>query len=127
MSYKVEVKNRGGMEFTAKSEHGEFRIDADGKAIEPLETLLAALGSCAGVYIRKYAQSANIQMDLFTIDLEAELAKGFPSYFKKIRMTIDLNGAVISDLQKNALLQFIKNCPVLNTLENEPAVETVLV
>lgn len=124
--YKVEVKNRGGLEFTAKSEHGEIKIDAEGKAIEPLETLLASLGSCTGVYIRKYATSANIQMDLFTLKLEAELKKGFPTYFEKIKMTIDLNGSVLSDLQKNALMQFIKNCPVLNTLDNEPAVETVL-
>ncbi|MCX5748967.1 MAG: OsmC family protein [Candidatus Saganbacteria bacterium] len=124
--YKVKVKNNGGMVFTAKSEHGEIKIDAEGKAIEPLETLLAALGSCTGFYIRKYAQSANIRMDMFTLDLEAELAKGFPSYFKKIKMSIDLNGAVLSDLQKTAMMEFIKNCPVLNTLDNEPAVETVL-
>lgn len=122
--YKVQVKNRGGSEVYVKSQSGEFTVDTDAKtAVAPLDTLLAALGSCMSFYIRKFAKSANIQMDLFTVDAEAELVSDKGYRFKDIRVSIDLNGSAIDDMKKQSLIQFVKNCPVHNTLRNMPEID----
>lgn len=122
--YKVQVKNRGGSEVYVKSQSGEFTVDTDAKtAVAPLDTLLAALGSCMSFYIRKFAKSANIQMDLFTVDAEAELVSDKGYRFKDIRVSIDLNGSAIDDIKKQSLIQFVKNCPVHNTLRNMPEID----
>lgn len=122
--YKVQVKNKGKSEVYVKSQSGEFTVDTDAKtAVAPLDTLLAALGSCMSFYIRKFAQSAGIQMDLFTLDVEAELVSDKGYRFKDIRVSIDLDGAVIDDMKKQSLVQFVKNCPVHNTLRNMPEIE----
>ncbi len=120
--YKVEVKNRGGSEFLVKSEDGSITINSEGGAISPLDTLLSSLGACIGVYIKNYAKGAGITMDLFTVNLEAELSKNRGYYFKDINVSIDLNGSVIDDMKKKSLLEFVKNCPVHMTLQNEPSI-----
>ncbi len=122
--YKVQVKNRGGSEVHVRSSSGEFTVDTDAKtAVAPLDVLLGSLGSCISYFIRKFAKSANIQMDLFTLDLEAELVSDKGYRFKEIKVSIDLDGAVIDDAKKQSLVQFVKNCPVHNTLRNQPEIE----
>ncbi len=126
--YKVQVKNKGKSEVYVKSQSGEFTVDTDAKtAVAPLDTLLAALGSCMSFYIRKFAQSANIQMDLFTLDVEADLVSDKGYRFKDIKVSIDLDGAVIDDIKKQSLVQFVKNCPVHNTLRNMPEIDIKVV
>jgi uncharacterized OsmC-like protein len=121
--YQVEVKNKGGTEFYAKAKDGEFMVDTAGHAMAPLEVLLAALGSSTSYFIKKYAQSANIQLDMFIVNVEAEPAKEGGYYFKEIKVNIDLDGALIDDIKKDALLQFVKNCPVHMTLTSNPKIE----
>lgn len=125
--YKVEVKNRGDSKFYAKSEHGEFVIDSDAKeAVAPLDVFLAALGSCMGGYIRRYAKNTNIPIDLFTITLEAELSKGTPTSFKDINVSIDLKGSV-EDMKKHSLEQFVQNCPTHSTIKGNPNINISIV
>ena len=118
--YKVEVKNKGGTQFFVKAEHGEFVVDSEGNGPAPLETLLAALGSCTGHYIRNFLKKANVDYAFFTVSVEADLAKDKGYYLKDINVAIDLNGAVIDDLKKDGLIEFVKNCPVHYTLKSSP-------
>lgn len=121
VKYKVEVKNKGGSEFYVKSEHAEFTVDSDGgKGPAPLETLLAALGSCTGHYIRNFLTKANIDYAFFTVSVDSDLVKDKGFYLKDINISIDLNGAVIDDLKKESLIEFVKNCAVHNTLKASP-------
>ncbi|MFA5105071.1 MAG: OsmC family protein [Candidatus Margulisiibacteriota bacterium] len=122
--YKVQVKNKGKSEVYVKSPSGEFVIDTEAKSsVAPLDAFLASLGACISYYIRKFAASANIQIDLFTVDVEAELVSDKGYRFKDLRVSIDLNGANIDDARKQSLLQFVKNCPVHNTLRNSPEID----
>lgn len=66
-------------------------------------------------------------MDLFTVDVEAELVSDKGHRFKDIKVSIDLDGAMIDDIKKQSLVQFVKNCPVHNTLRNMPEIEIKVV
>lgn len=124
MMYKVEVKNKGGSEVYVKSASGQFTVDLDGKtAVTSLDALLGSLGACMSYFIRKFAKSANIQMDMFKLDLEADLVSDNGYKFKKINVAIDTDGAVLDDAKKQSLAQFVKNCPTHNTLRSGPEID----
>lgn len=120
--YKVDVTNEGGESFKVRSKDYEFAIDTKGAGITPPGTLLAALGSCVGVYIRKYAEGAKIDLKNFKVTVESEFGKEAPFAFKTINVSVDLGGASLDDRRKKALLEFVKNCPVHNTLKGDPAI-----
>jgi len=124
--YSVEVTNSGGYKFNARSKGYEFIIDATGAGIAPPDALLASLGSCTGVYIRKYLEGARLEVESFSIKVEAEFSRE-PLCFKEIKVIIDLKGLSLDTHRRQALLEFIKNCPVHNTLKALPKVEISLV
>lgn len=120
--YKAEIENNGGMLFKVKSKGYEFVIDAEGKAITPPDALLAALGACVGVYIRKYAEGARLDIKNFKVSVEAAFEPDKPMRFKTIRVSIDLGDVALDDRRKKALIDFAANCPVHNTLKCSPQV-----
>ena len=121
--YKVDVTAEGDYRFSVRSKDAEFTVDAKGSAMTPPDTLLASLGSCVGVYIRKYAEGAKLLLGEFAISVEGDLGKETPCYFRQIKVSVDLKGAALDEKRKAALLAFIKNCPVHNTLKNNPSVD----
>ena len=121
--YRVEVESGANSSFNARSKDYEFVIGTKGKGVTPPDALLAGLGSCIGVYIRKYAEGAKIVIEDFSITVEAEFCKEKPISFKDINISIDLKGAQIDEGRKAALLRFVKNCPVHNTLKGDPQME----
>ena len=52
--YHVDIANAGDYSFSVKSKDYEFIVDVKGKGISPPDTLLASIGTCIGVYLRKY-------------------------------------------------------------------------
>lgn len=122
--YKVDISSKGDYLFNVKSKDYEFAIDIKGKGVTPPDALLASIGSCIGVYIRKYAEGARLDIRDVDISVQAEFTKEAPVRFSRIDVLIDLKGADIDDRRKAALLEFIKNCPVHNTVKNNP--ETVV-
>ena len=121
--YKVEIIHNQDMAFTAKAGESEFLIDAQGKGLTPLDALLAGLGSCIGVYIRKYAQGSKLELKNFKINISAELSSQAPFAFKLINVEIDLKDCLLDERRQKALLEFIKNCPAHNTLKGNPVME----
>jgi uncharacterized OsmC-like protein len=122
--YKVDLLNKGEYAFNVKSKDYEFLIDIKGNGVTPPDALLASIGSCIGVYIRKYAEGTSLDIKDFDISVQAEFTKDAPIRFARIDVTIDLKGADIDDRRKTALLEFIKNCPVHNTVKSGP--ETIV-
>lgn len=121
--YKVEVCADNEFSYKIKSKDYEFCIDGKGKCITPPDTLLASLGSCIAVYMHKYAQGSGVNLGNFRIVLDAEFTKEAPVCFNTINVLIDLKGISLDERRKNALLGFIKNCPVHNTLKADPTIE----
>ena len=120
--YSVDIENNGEYGFNVKSGGYEFTVDIKGKGITPPAVLLASLGTCVGVYIRRYAEGANINMKDFRIKVDAKFDKEPCARFNKVDVSIDLKGVQLEERRKAALLNFIKNCPVHNTLKANPSI-----
>lgn len=120
--YRVEITSNPDSSFQVKSADYEFVIGTKGKGITPPDTLLASLGSCIGVYIRKYCSGSKSAIDNFIITVEAEIPKEPPFVFRDINVSLDLKGTQLDEQKKQALLAFIKNCPIHNTLKANPVI-----
>ena len=124
--YKVRIAHKSAYSLDVTEGSQSCTVDAKAGGITPPGMLLGALGSCVGVYIRKYADGAKLPLDGFEISIEASFEKDAPMRFQEIRRTVDLKGAILDDRRKHALLEFIKNCPVHNTLNTAPNIEIAL-
>jgi putative redox protein len=121
--YHVDITNQGDYSFNVKSKESEFVVDIKGKGITPPDTLLASLGTCIGVYLRKYAEGVKLEIPEFSIKVDAEFSLEPPVCFRKINVKIDLKGITFDERRLKSLHEFIKNCPVHRTLESNPEVE----
>lgn len=125
--YQVNISNNGDYSFRVNSQGGEFVVDMKGQAgANPPDVLLASLATCLGVYLRKYAEGAKLDLSSFNISAQAEFSKDPPVCFREITVIIDLKGAKLDERRINAMLEFIKNCPVHNTLKNNPEVKVMI-
>ena len=95
------------------------------KAINPVELLLAALGSCQSIVARTYAEKFDIDLIDFKVELEGDInLDGFfdkadvrPGY-SDIRATYFINTSA-SDEKVEEFLKFLEaHCPVGDTIEN---------
>lgn len=120
--YKVELENKGDMFFTAKSKDYLFNIDLKGKGMTPPDVFLASLASCMGVYFRKYLENAKLDIPEFKISAEGEISNEPPISFQKIKVSVDIREAHLDEKRKSAIIEFIKNCPIHNTLKNPPEI-----
>jgi len=126
--YSVNIRSERQSEFKVRSENQEFTIDSEGeKGITPPATLLAALGSCVGVYIRKYCKNTSFDIKEFNVTVEAELSADKPVRFTKIYVKINITGGQIDEMRKKSILSFVKNCPVHNTLKLATDIETEII
>ncbi len=125
--YSVDIINNGGPDFQILSEGHGFSLDTKGSGVSPSAAFLASLGACIGVYLRKYMDSARIESKGFKVKVEAEFKKDPRYHFQDINVSIDLKGLDLEDRRKQALLRFVKNCPVHNTLESSPHVDISII
>ena len=121
--YHVAIHHQNHMAFSVQSQNHSLSIDAQGDTgISPLDALLAALGSCIGVFVRNYAKNTSINLENFTIHTRAELSADRPIRFKDINVTIEFADKTIDEKRRASILRFIKNCPVHNTLAMQPSI-----
>jgi putative redox protein len=121
--YQVDITNSGDYSFKVKSKDCEFIVDTKGKGMTPPDVLLASLGTCVGVYLRKYAESAKLTLPEFNISVNADFCGETPVCFRKINVNVDLKGAQLDERRIKAMHEFVKNCPVHNTIKTDPEVE----
>ena len=122
--YRVDIANSAGYTFMVKTKEYEFSVDMKGaQGVTPPDTLLASLGTCVGVYIRKYVEGAKLALPEFNISVEADYDKAGPLCFRKINVNVDLKGLKFDERRLGAMLGFVKNCPVHNTMKNNPEIE----
>ncbi len=125
--YRVEVNKNPDTTFQVKSKDYEFIVGNKGKGINPLDTFLSSLGACVGVYVNKYLEGAKMGDLTFSILAEAELTKESPYKLQDIRVSIKLDNSLIDQRRKDAILEFVKNCPVHNTLKSAPFVDIKII
>jgi uncharacterized OsmC-like protein len=119
----VEVANKQGNIFEIKAKENRFIIEPNSDNLTPGDVLLASLGSCIGLYTRRYLDNAKIPTQGFSLKLEADFSQDHPVRFKQIKVSLDLGDIQIEPARKAALLKFVSNCPIGNTLKGDPSVE----
>lgn len=124
--YTVEIKSDGGYKFSVRSKDYEFSSDIKGQGMSPPDILLGSLGSCIGVYVHKYLEGAKLEAAGLRIKIEADFPKEPPMCFKEIKVNIYLEGVELDERRRLAMLEFIKNCPIHNTLKAAPAISVNL-
>jgi putative redox protein len=121
--YTVDVYNKGTGIYNIKARENEMAIEPMGKGFAPAEVLLASLGSCIGFFLRRYADQAKLELPEFGVRLASDWSQEKPMALRRIIVQIDLKGAVIDPKRNEAMLAFIKNCPVKATLDVKPEIE----
>lgn len=100
----------------------------------PIEVLLAALGSCQEITYRAYATAMGIPIGKISASVEGDIDfRGFfgvdesvRAGYKNIRIVMEIESEA-SDEQIDALKQAVDaHCPVLDMLENPVPVEATL-
>ncbi|HOX54404.1 MAG TPA: OsmC family protein [Candidatus Omnitrophota bacterium] len=125
--YQVTVTDQDNYCFKVKSKDYAFDVDMRGqKGISPPDTLLASLGTCLGVYIRKYFEGAKIPVPGFEVIVSADFSEEKPACFRSVDVSVDLKGAKLDQRRIDAMLSFIKNCPVHNTLKQNPKIDITI-
>ncbi|MBU1148369.1 MAG: OsmC family protein [Candidatus Omnitrophica bacterium] len=125
--YNVSIVNSGSSDFQVLSEGQGFKLDTKGSGASPSAAFLASLGACIGVYLRKYFHGAKIESKGFDIKVEADFEKEPRYHFQEINVSIDLKGLELEERRKQALLRFVENCPVHNTIKSNPDVKIKIV
>ena len=125
--YRVEVRSSAERTFTVKSKDYEMLVGIKGKGMTPPDTLLASLATCIGVYIRKYAEGAKLDLEGFSISAEAEFTKEPPYLFTQIAVNIEFDKPILDEKRQKALLDFVHNCPVRNTLSANPKIDVKII
>ncbi|MEH7299345.1 OsmC family protein [Neobacillus drentensis] len=130
-TFKASAHLQEGVKVLAKSRNFEFTIDepknlgGTDTGMNPVETVLAALGACQAIVARVYAKKFNIQFENLRVDVEGDLdTDGFMNIsdvrrgYSEIRYNIHI--ATNAPKEKVAeFVQFIeKTCPVGDTLAN---------
>jgi uncharacterized OsmC-like protein len=80
----------------------------------PLELFLSALGSCIGVYAKKYLSTHSLEFKELTVGLKAEFSQVHPARLINIKAQVKTD-ADLGD-KREVFLRFINNCPIHNTI-----------
>ncbi len=124
---RIQIKYQDGVKFLAQARNHQFAIDrpkergGSNTGMNSLEVFLSSLGGCISFYVRKYCQDVNIDSKGLVVDVESELSQERPFRFKDIRVKISLEQDIGG--RKWALLKFVKNCPIHNTLSGQVNIE----
>ncbi|MDD5439886.1 MAG: OsmC family protein [Candidatus Omnitrophica bacterium] len=122
--YHVTVQNDRSTTYQVSADEYKFNIALKkGEGISPMSALLASLGACMCVYTNKYLEGTKLAVKDVTVNVEADFGEEKPLAFRRIKATVDLHGQAIDEERKKALINFLKNCPVHNTLKAGPSIE----
>lgn len=130
-TFKATAHLQKGMVVKARSRNFEITIDepknlgGTDTAMNPVETVLCALGACQSIVARAYAKKFNIRLEDFWVEVEGDLdTDGFMNIsdvrrgYSDIRYTFHIKTDAPQE-QVHEFVQFIeRTCPVGDTIAN---------
>lgn len=90
----------------------------------PLELFLSSLGSCIGIYAKRYFTMHSIVFKKLTIESKADFSEDSPARLINIKVKVhtDVN---LGD-KRDVFMRFISNCPIHNTVKNTKEIEITI-
>ncbi|WP_326716343.1 OsmC family protein [Vagococcus jeotgali] len=139
--FKTVVKSVEGLQVSCKSRGFEFILDepknlgGTDTGMNPVEALLGTLGACKVIVAKSFARLHHIKLNDIRIELEGDLdVDGFMGKnpdakigFSRISSQIYIDADnTVEEIEK--FVEFInRTCPVADTIENAPVMETVII
>ncbi|TYA74268.1 OsmC family protein [Seonamhaeicola marinus] len=136
MANHITTKWLGNMKFesTNPSGHNLF-IDAgpenggNSEGYRPKALMLSGLAGCSGLDVAALIKKMKLDVDDFSIDIDANLTEEHPKYYDKVTMTFNFYGSDLNEkkLQRAVDLSIEKYCGVMEMFRQfaEVNVETV--
>ncbi len=131
-TFKAKSKLVDGLQVDSTVRNFTVRMDepvnlgGTDTGMNPVEALLAALGSCLTIVAGAFAEAHDIQLEEFWVELEGDLdpdgflrgAEGVRNGFQEVRFTTHIKTSA-SEEKVAAFVEFIKTrCPVSDTMMN---------
>jgi putative redox protein len=129
---KVELQRvNNAFHFEAKNENNKtINIDAspniggNDNGFRPMELLLAGLGGCSGIDVLHILKKQKIELEDFSIIIEATRKNEQPAIFETINVLFEVKGEVDEAKVKRAIdLSMEKYCSVTKILEKSATIE----
>lgn len=140
-TFKTVAQNTQGVQVSVKSRGFEFVLDepknlgGNDTGMNPVEALLGSLGACKVIVAKSFAAYHKINLKSIRVEVEGELdtdgfsgknpsAKvGFSKIVSNFYIDADNTDEEIADY-----VRFInKTCPVADTIENAPEMESFII
>jgi putative redox protein len=125
----MEVTFDGGAVITAQLNGHTIRTDqpvkagGENSAPSPFELFLAAIGTCAGIYVKMFCDNRKISTENIKITQTAQYDKvsGLPTDIKiDIQLPVDF-----PEKYKDAVINAAELCKVKKTIANPPKFEVI--
>jgi putative redox protein len=116
------AQNPRGDRVTIEAHHDAPKDnDPSSIGLGPMETLLAALGSCTAVDVQDIMTKRRTPLARYRIELEGERADGIPARYTRIVMRHVGSGEGVTkeQFEKAAKLSFEKYCSVSSSLRED--------
>jgi putative redox protein len=113
----VDLEHRGGMRFQALPSSGH-QVDFDDRTSNqggsPVETVLAALGSCSAMDVVSIALKQRQDVQAYRIHVTGEQRDEYPQVFSEIAVVHEVIGRDLSEtaIRRCIELSALKYCPV---------------
>lgn len=113
----VDLRHRGGMHFTASPSSGhpiDFDESVSNQGGSPVETVLAALGSCSAMDVISIATKKRQAIQGYEIHVSGSQRDEYPQVFTEIDVTHEVTGTSLSEaaIRRAIQLSATKYCPV---------------
>ncbi|WP_208558959.1 OsmC family protein [Marinilactibacillus kalidii] len=123
----VSTEWEGNLAFNMKNSNGkELKMDAgeaaggSGSGVSPMEAVLGGLAGCMGIDMYMILKPYQDKLERIEIETDGERNEEPPKYFKKIHITLHVDGDVPASRVWRAIkLSDEKYCSVANSLKAE--------
>ncbi|MFI2741562.1 OsmC family protein [Zhouia sp. PK063] len=122
MKHQVITKWKGNMAFESSNPSGHsLTIDAgpddggEGSGFRPKALMLSGLAGCSGIDVAAMIKKMRLEVDNFTIEIDAELTEEHPKYYHTVTVDYVFTGSNLDEkkLQRAVDLSVEKYCGVM--------------
>ncbi len=104
MTHKVNANWKENLQFSISQPGGN--LNADGKdgednGLRPKPLMLSALLACTGMDVTSLLKKMRVDIDDFTLEVEAELTNDHPKYYKKVHVIYTFSGKELNTKKIN--------------------------